>query len=77
MEDIENDSPTFTLCLFKIQKMLFKFERFVPVGQYVFPFTFVLPNNLPNSFKTKLVNDELYSISYTFRVFFDSDEPIL
>ena len=37
----------------------------------------MLPTNLPNSFKTKLQNDELYSIAYTFYVYFDSDEPIL
>jgi len=43
----------------------------------MFPFTVTLPENIPNSFKTKFVNNEVYSIRYTIRAYFESDEPIL
>ena len=65
------------MCLFQIEKKVFQFERSALAGQYVFPFTFKLPNNIPNSFKTKMTNEEVYSIQYNLRAYFEAEEPVL
>jgi len=53
---------------------MFEFsEKWIPPGQYAFPFSLTLPDNLPNSFQYKKDGGN-YKIYYRIKVFFDSED---
>jgi len=52
-------------------------DSYVPVGQYEFPFTFILPPTIPSSFSLKQANGQDYSIVYTVKGYLGAEGSLL
>ena len=49
----------------------------MPSGQYEFPFSIKLHNEMPSSFRIRLRNNEVFELKYLIKVYFDTADPVV
>ena len=73
MEAVEKYSQ---FMVFQTDEIVFKFRGSeIPADQYEFPFTFLIPADVPPSFFYRKRANECYSVKYTIEVYLGNFKP--